>query len=380
MDAELISAREALDAWFHALDAEAWDEVALALDEDAQLADDLTTEWLRGRDRVGSYLRAQQGIVTDIVTTPSKVAFQDLGSHSVLATFELKQRYRLDGVERSISATGCAILRRHPDGFRLSLFHLAQAGADRAAGEAGVDAPESEAPRDGQLADDVVAGQVGDRAGHGADEPTKAPHNIGEEIRRRRTRAGQSLRELAERAQLSPSFLSQVERSQADPSVSSLRQIAAGLGTDASVLLGAEAPSANPFRRGTAADRARFRVSEAGITVEGFAGFTDGVLEAYIAEPGRADGWQLEREASAEEFIFVLAGTLEVEIQNSLIVLRPGDGVHVRSSTPYRLAGRHAPSALRYLVVQTRPARQAWAAATPGPSDSSTITPSGLST
>jgi transcriptional regulator with XRE-family HTH domain len=366
MDAELISAREALDAWFHALDAEAWDEVALALDEDAQLADDLTTEWLRGRDRVGSYLRAQQGIVTEIVTTPSRVAFQDLGSHSVLATFELKQRYRLDGVERSISATGCAVLRRRPDGFRLSLFHLAQAGADRSAGETGVDPPESGAPLGGQL-------------GGGADGPAKAPHNIGEEIRRRRTRAGQSLRELAERAQLSPSFLSQVERSQADPSVSSLRQIAAGLGTDAGVLLGAEAPSENPFRRGTAADRARFRVSEAGITVEGFAGFTDGVLEAYIAEPGRADGWQLEREASGEEFIFVLAGTLEVEIQHSLIVLCAGDGVHVRSSTPYRLAGRHAPSALRYLVVQTRRARQP-GAPTPGRSDSSTITPSGLST
>jgi transcriptional regulator with XRE-family HTH domain len=379
VDAELISAREALDAWFHALDAEAWDEVALALDEDAQLADDLTTEWLRGRDRVGSYLRAQQGIVTEIITTPSKVAFQDLGSHSVLATFELKQRYRLEGVERSISATGCAVLRRHADGFRLSLFHLAQAGADRPAGEAGADAPESGSLRDAQVADDLAAGPVGDRVGHDADGPAKGLHNVGEEIRRRRTRAGLSLREVAERAQLSPSFLSQVERSQADPSVSSLRQIAAGLGTDASVLLGAEAPSKHPFRRGTAADRARFRVSEAGITVEGFAGFADGVLEAYIVEPGRADGWQLEREASGEEFIFVLAGTLEVEIQHSLMVLCAGDGVHVRSATPYRLAARQAPSALRYLVVQTRPARQP-GAATPGRSESSTITPSGLST
>jgi transcriptional regulator with XRE-family HTH domain len=355
VDSELTSARGALQAWFRALDAEAWDEVALALDEDAQLADDLTTEWLRGRDRVGDYLRAQQGIVTEIVTTPSKMAFQDLGNDSVLATFELTQQYRLGGVERTLAATGCAVLRHRADGFRLSLLHLGQVGGERSAEEAAPVASGSRASQNDRLADDVVARPDEGAAGLQADESAEASRSLGEEIRRRRNRAGLSLRELADLTRLSPSFLSQVERSQADPSVSSLRQIAGGLEVEASVLLGAHAPSQNVFRRGAAADRVRFRVSEAGIIVEGFAGFTDGILEAYIVEPGRADGWELEREASGEEFIFVLAGTIELEVEHSLIVLSAGDGLHVRSSTPFRIAALTAPSAPRYLVVQARP-------------------------
>ena len=49
---------------------------------------------------------------------------------------------------------------------------------------------------------------------------------IGERIRVRRNELGLSLRALAKEVDLTASFLSQLERDQADPSIKSLRKIA----------------------------------------------------------------------------------------------------------------------------------------------------------
>src|SRR4051794_6554109 len=57
---------EALGAVFHHIEGENWDRLAERLHPDVQLADELTGDWLRGRDRVAAYLRAQAGIVTNV--------------------------------------------------------------------------------------------------------------------------------------------------------------------------------------------------------------------------------------------------------------------------------------------------------------------------
>src|SRR5207253_2909275 len=65
--------------------------------------------------------------------------------------------------------------------------------------------------------------------------PTSAPEvasevDVGERLRGIRVARRQTLREVAERAGLSESFLSQVERGRASASIASLRRIADGLG------------------------------------------------------------------------------------------------------------------------------------------------------
>ena len=55
-------------------------------------------------------------------------------------------------------------------------------------------------------------------------------NRIGERIHTRRKELGLSLRALAKEVDLTASFLSQLERGQADPSIKSLRKIAAALG------------------------------------------------------------------------------------------------------------------------------------------------------
>jgi transcriptional regulator with XRE-family HTH domain len=329
----------ALNEWLGALDAEAWDVVADWLDEDVQLADELTTEWLRGRDRVGAYLRASEGIVTDIVSTPSGVSVADLGPGSALATFSLHQRYRLDGEPRDEQSTGCAAFTVREGRLTLSLFHLAPV---RTATQADADMPKDGRPE--PAATPLPA------------TPTAPePFVLGDEIRRRRTDAGLSLRNLAERTGLSASFLSQIERSRADLSVSSLHQVAAGLGVDVAVLLGRGDDGASAtLREGLAGQRSRFYVGEAGVTVEGFPGFDDGRIEAYIAEP--ASGQPARESAGApggEEFLYVLGGRIAIELEERSVLLEAGDGVHLRSAAPHRVSATGTARA-RYLVVQTR--------------------------
>lgn len=338
-----ITVETALNEWLAAMDAEAWDTVADGLDDDVQLADELTTQWLRGRDRVGAYLRASQGIVTEIVSTPSALSVSELGSDSALVTFTLHQRYLLGGEPRNEHSTGCAAFSVRGERVTLSLFHLAPV---RTATETADDLPEDGLPAPvtvPAVPDAAIAPAVVDDA-----------FVLGEEIRRRRTAARLSLRELAERTGLSASFLSQIERSRADLSVSSLRQVASGLGVDVVVLLGRQRDgSLSGLREGLDGQRPRFFVRAAGVTVEGFRGFDDGRLEAYIVEPASGHGGEVIAGSDGEEFLYVIGGRVEVVLEQRSVVLEAGDGAHVRPGTPHRVTSAgQAPA--RYLVVQSR--------------------------
>ena len=65
---------------------------------------------------------------------------------------------------------------------------------------------------------------------------------LGRQIREHRVRSGLSLKELAAESDLSPSFLSQLERGLARPRITSLHRVARTLGTTAQALLSTEDP------------------------------------------------------------------------------------------------------------------------------------------
>ena len=76
---------------------------------------------------------------------------------------------------------------------------------------------------------------------------------LGREIRARRVAAGMSLRALASATDLSPSFVSQLERGLARPRITSLHRVARTLGTTAQALLSSgETRSYSLVRRNTA--------------------------------------------------------------------------------------------------------------------------------
>ncbi|MEO8423736.1 MAG: hypothetical protein ABI595_07455, partial [Actinomycetota bacterium] len=121
----------ALRDLFGELDAERWDHVAENLDPDVELADEITGEWLRGSHRVGAYLRAQRGIVTEVRSTIGSVSTSRLADGLGLVTFTAGQRYRLGGAPRSETLSGSAIFAVNERGWKLRLLHLGEpSGAD----------------------------------------------------------------------------------------------------------------------------------------------------------------------------------------------------------------------------------------------------------
>ena len=167
MSVEVFEA--ALFDLFATLDAEDWDGLVGLLEEDAELADELTGSWLHGRTAIAAYLRAQAGIVTEINSPAQSVHVRPLGPGHALVTFEMRQRYLLNGEIRKESLTGCVVFKLHPDGPRVALYHLGGAGS-------------------------VSTGPIR------VPEPVEhVGPPLRDELRRRRTRAGLSLRALARR-------------------------------------------------------------------------------------------------------------------------------------------------------------------------------------
>lgn len=317
------TAETALRRFLELMDAEDWERLVAMLAEDVELADELTATWLRGRDRVSGYLRAQTGVVTEISSKPTEVATRSLGDEDILVTFNLRQLYRLDGVERRESLTGCAAFRIADEIPLLTLFHLGEAASAEPASD------------------------------HGTANSEPEPASLGDRIRARRESAALSLRALAATSGLSASFLSQVERSQVDASVSSLRRIAAALGTSPTDLLGDDADGVRTVRTGRFHERARTALHELGMTLETFPGLAAGQLQSWITELALdAPTFEARAAPGTERFVYVLNGSLAV-ITDATTLLEAGDGVHLAADIPYRLTARGNTGA-RFLSVQVK--------------------------
>ena len=63
-----------------------------------------------------------------------------------------------------------------------------------------------------------------------------------EELKRRRTEAGMTQDQMAERAELTPNYIGTVENGYRDPPLSTLMALAKGLGCELGALFGAQAP------------------------------------------------------------------------------------------------------------------------------------------
>lgn len=210
---------------------------------------------------------------------------------------------------------------------------------------------------------------------------------IGEKLRGIRQQRRMSLRELAERADVSASMLSQIETGKAYPSVRSLYAIADALGVpvdyffpseeDAGELPGAgpltasEMREASTGRASAALESTIFALASAPVvhagerpTIELKGGVTWARL-TQLAEPGAeflevtyAPGATSGANMShheGREFGLVLEGELVVELGFDAHTLGPGDSIIFESTTPHRLTNP-GPRPMRALwVVLGRP-------------------------
>ncbi|MGA8014874.1 MAG: XRE family transcriptional regulator [Candidatus Dormiibacterota bacterium] len=158
---------------------------------------------------------------------------------------------------------------------------------------------------------------------------------IGDRLRRLRLSRGVSLRQVAQIAQMTPSFLSQVELNQVAPSIVSLRRLCAAMDISLVELLQHEnTPLRSLVRAG-----ARQRLVAPGQTA---------IIELLAEAPGRPFEMVLVRlapeEASADEFqshgarecVYILSGRVKFELGGTSEILHTGDSIFFASTTPHR--------------------------------------------
>ncbi len=170
---------------------------------------------------------------------------------------------------------------------------------------------------------------------HAPADPDESALVLGARIRALRKARGLTLTQAASDAELSHSFLSQVERGLERLSMASLFRIARALGTTQQDLLthDVEVP---PRRTGG------FQVSRNGagspldagggpvtVLAHGSPPFVPMIFEGSFND-------QTWWEHAEEEFVFVLEGSLIVAIDDEQFVLGPGDSVHYQGGVRHR--------------------------------------------
>lgn len=163
------------------------------------------------------------------------------------------------------------------------------------------------------------------------------PVEVGERLRAVRQLRHFTLRTVAKRAGVSESFLSQIERGKANPSIASLQRIAGALGMTVSDLFDMNGGVPRPLilRR---SDRPalsfgqfrKFLLTPRPLQhLEVFAGELD---------PGASTGAEPYAHGDSEELFVVLSGSLRLQLGTELFALEAGDSIEYRSSTPHRAA------------------------------------------
>ena len=171
--------------------------------------------------------------------------------------------------------------------------------------------------------------------------PSSAPDavaedDVGERLRAIRGLRRATLRTIADRAGVSESFLSQVERGRASASIASLRRIAGALGVSVADLF---EPSGPPRPR-------VLRRDERPALAFGILGrkllLTPRPLqhlEVFVGEldPAGSTGTEPYAHGDSEELFVVLAGNVQLELGGEVHELEAGDSIDYRSSTPHRV-------------------------------------------
>lgn len=181
---------------------------------------------------------------------------------------------------------------------------------------------------------------------------------LGARVRRLRLDAGLSLRSLGEKAQLSASFLSLVERGQASMALTSLLRVATALAVSPTAFFAADAtlpaPALGPhIARGI---RRHFgTIMSPGRTYRLLSPGGPGLqLEPMLLTLDPQSAPTDPAAHHGEEFLLVVSGSVTCVVEGSMYVLGQGDSLHLASEVPHAVYNESvAPAQLLWL--QTPP-------------------------
>jgi transcriptional regulator with XRE-family HTH domain len=177
--------------------------------------------------------------------------------------------------------------------------------------------------------------------------------DLGARIRALRLARGATLRHLAAQAGVTESFLSQVERGVASPSIASVQRIARALGQSIAELFATDDRAGIVVR---AAERRRVVYQGLGAVDEFLTRATDGRLQVILStiEQGGGTGEEAYTPESDQEVVVVLEGSLDLWVGPEHYRLETGDAVTHSSRLPHRNTNP-GPGTARVLFCITPP-------------------------
>ena len=143
-------------------------------------------------------------------------------------------------------------------------------------------------------------------------------------------------RAVATAAQISESFLSQLERGRTNATIATLQRLATALGIEVSDLFTGNSARPRVLRREAREFVAWGRLgSKALLTPKPFHS-----LEVVVArfEPGGSTGDEPYTHGDSEELLIVVQGQVHVQLGTEIHEVAAGDSVHYQSSTPHRVS------------------------------------------
>jgi transcriptional regulator with XRE-family HTH domain len=165
-------------------------------------------------------------------------------------------------------------------------------------------------------------------------------------IRAFRLRRNLTLAQLSELSGISIGHLSRLENGARTPTVRLLLQLARALGVSLGALVG-ETPEQNTVYVSRSVDRRTIETGDASLqslsdpALRWLQAVELSLLPGRVGEPASHAG---------EEWIYVLTGAIEVDVNGSTSALAAGDAVHFRADVPHALRNPHEEGAIVLVV------------------------------
>lgn len=177
---------------------------------------------------------------------------------------------------------------------------------------------------------------------------------VGINIKTLRSKKGLSLRELAKKIDVSPSFLSQVETGKAVPSLLTLKRLADALNTTIGNLVGETNTTSNTSPV-TKKDKRRV-LNHLGhrIKVELLNSEDNNIMQSYIIDFEKGGDTGMFGQHSGQEAGFILKGKVQLYYNNKIYTLDEGDAFYIKSTIPHHLKNLNNGKSI-VIIVSTAP-------------------------
>ena len=188
--------------------------------------------------------------------------------------------------------------------------------------------------------------------------------HVGEKIKRLREGAGLTIEQLAERAGMKPEDLERIEQEMISPALGVLTKVCDGLGVRLGRFFDMGPRKYYALVR-SSDEKVATRVASKSGADYGYEYTSLGfekrqrVMEPFlitINPPSDASEMEKASAHDGEEFVYVLEGELEIQLQDESFLLQPGDSIYYDASVPHRVLHRGQGPA-RVLAVIHLPAK-----------------------